>query len=248
MSLGPRSGGLASALSSGRSSRLPLNACVMIPSVNLASIDWGWLLLSLLVLLFSLSIHESAHAWTADRMGDPTGRLLGRVSLNPLVHIDLIGTILFPLIGLLAGGVIFGWAKPVPVNASRVKDPRMFHLLVAAAGPASNLIAAAGFLLLLKGIAAATTPEPPGGTPWEPVFLLLRVGLFLNIILAVFNLLPIPPLDGSWILQGLLPRELGGIFAMIRPYGFLLLILLFYSGWIGSIIRPVLSFVNALIM
>ncbi len=217
----------------------------MIASVNLPQIDWLWLILCLGVLLFSLSIHESAHAWAADRLGDPTGRLLGRVSLNPLVHIDPIGTIVFPLIGFVAGGFIFGWAKPVPVNVSKFKDPRLFHVMVAAAGPLSNLLAAFVFLVLLKLVQLAN-PGDISGSLWEYVLLLFRAGLILNVILAVFNLIPIPPLDGSWVLEGLMPREIGKIFAIIRPYGFFLLILLFYFGILGAILRPILSVVYEL--
>jgi Zn-dependent protease len=210
--------------------------------VDFTQIDWGWLILSLAVLLLSLSIHESAHAWAADRLGDPTGRALGRVTLNPLVHIDPIGTIVFPLVGFIAGGFIFGWAKPVPVNTANFKEPRTSHVMVAAAGPLSNIIAAVGFLFLIKAVQFAN-PGDLSGTLWEPIALFFRAGLILNIILAVFNLIPIPPLDGSWILEGVLPNELSKLVSMIRPYGFLLLLLLFYSGIIGSIIRPVLSFV-----
>jgi Zn-dependent protease len=162
------------------------------------------------------------------------------VTLNPLAHIDPIGTLLFPLVGFLAGGFIFGWAKPVPVNVSKFKDPRFFHVLVAAAGPGSNILAAIVFLVLLKSVQLAN-PGDVSGTLWEPILLFFRAGLVLNIILAVFNLIPVPPLDGSWILEGVLPQELGKIFSLIRPYGFLLLLLLFYTGVFGSILRPILS-------
>jgi Zn-dependent protease len=213
----------------------------MIAVVNLEQLDITWLILSLVVLFFSLSVHESAHAWAADRLGDPTGRLLGRISLNPLVHVDLIGTVLFPLIGFLAGGVIFGWAKPVPVNVSNLKDSRKSHIYVSAAGPLSNVLIALVCLVALKGLNLSVGQAALSGSLLEPLVLLFQAGLVLNIILAVFNMIPVPPLDGSWILEGVLPAQLGRIFTLIRPYGFLLLILLFYSGIIGKIIRPVLA-------
>jgi len=118
--------------------------------VNLSEIDPIYILINIGVLLFSLSIHESAHAWTADWLGDSTGRHLGRVTLNPLAHIDPIGSVVFPLLGLVGGGVIFGWAKPVPVNPSRLRNPKKDHILIAAAGPATNVVAALAFLICLK--------------------------------------------------------------------------------------------------
>jgi Zn-dependent protease len=195
------------------------------------------------VLLLSLSIHESAHAWSAEQLGDPTGRMLGRVTLNPLAHIDLIGTVLFPLVGFLAGGLIFGWAKPVPVNGANLRQPRRDHVFIAAAGPASNIALAIGFLLLLKLFGSASFLTP---AVMEPVLLFFRAGLILNVILAVFNLLPVPPLDGSWILEGLLPEPLAGLLRMIRPYGFLLLLGLLYTGLFGIVLRPVLNVVRDL--
>jgi len=208
-------------------------------------IDIARIAASLVVLLFSLSLHESAHAWAADRLGDPTGRLMGRVSLNPLVHIDPIGTILFPLIGFLVGGAVFGWAKPVAVNLSRLADPRRGQLLISAAGPVSNLLAAVGFGIGLKLMLMA--PQFFSPRVADPLWALLSAGLLLNIILAVFNLIPIPPLDGSWILEGILPASMSGVVRAIRPFGFLLLLLLLYSGFFGAIIRPVMGFVGRLL-
>jgi len=200
---------------------------------------------SVAVLLFSLSLHESAHAWMADRLGDPTGRLMGRVSLNPLPHIDPIGTILFPLIGMLAGGIMFGWAKPVPVNPANLRDARKAHILISAAGPVSNLLAAVVFLVGLR-VCLALAAGGPIGTPMRTLLGFFEVGVYLNVILAVFNLLPIPPLDGSWILEGLLPRPLSVLFQAVRPYGFLLLVVLLYTGVFRVILGPVLSVVSNL--
>lgn len=203
--------------------------------------------MNVVVLLFSLSLHESAHAWAADHFGDSTARSLGRVSLNPIVHIDPIGSIVFPLLGLVMGGVIFGWAKPVPVNGARLRNPRVANMAIAAAGPGSNILAATGFLIGLKLLTGFSGLGSGDWNALEPLLLLCQVGLVLNLILAIFNLLPIPPLDGSWILIGLLPAELARYVEMIRPYGFLLLLGLLYTGLIGSILRPVLGLVTRLI-
>ena len=210
-------------------------------------IDLAQAFITLAVLIISLSIHEAAHAWSASVLGDPTARVLGRVSLNPLVHIDPIGTILFPLIGFISGGVVFGWAKPVPVNTLNLRRPRQDHLLIAAAGPVSNLLQAALCLLglyLFRGLFDNSVIATHSIV--SPLFLMLYVGLRLNVILAVFNLFPIPPLDGGWILQGLLPENLAGLVDSIRPYGFMLLLLLLFSGVFHSVIGPVLLFVQQL--
>jgi Zn-dependent protease len=209
------------------------------------NVDVQLILMYLVVLFFSLSIHESAHAWTAERFGDPTGRRLGRVTLNPLPHVDLVGTFLVPLVGFLAGGLIFGWAKPVPVNGANLRDPRRAHLFIAAAGPASNVLAAIGFLIGLRLLAVMSGPAELQGIV-APLEMLCRAGLYLNVILAVFNLLPIPPLDGSWILEGVLPGAFSRLFAAVRPYGFLLLVMLLYTGWLGKIISPVMRTVQIL--
>src|SRR5689334_6901779 len=157
-----------------------------------------------LVLLLSLSIHESAHAWTADALGDPTARYLGRVSLNPIVHADPVGTILFPLMGMfLLGGAMFGWAKPVPVNVSKLRNPNRDHMLVAAAGPVSNLLLATGLLICLL-ILKTTSPEAGTilasvasgriveGSPLQaPLMAFAFYGMIINLVLAVFNFIPV---------------------------------------------------------
>ena len=179
--------------------------------------------LAFTVLLFSLTVHESAHAWVADRLGDPTARLLGRVSLNPLVHADLVGTVLFPLLALFGGVPLIGWAKPVPVNVRRLGHERRDYVLVAAAGPASNL-----GLALLAALLLGAIPVSPVrlGEPnmSAPLASMLGSAMQINVLLAVFNMLPIPPLDGGNVLSGLLPRPLANRFdSLLRPYGFILL-------------------------
>ena len=200
-------------------------------------IDFAQVFISFIVLLFSLTVHEMAHAWTADRLGDPTARLLGRVSLNPIVHADPIGTVLFPLIALVSGAPLIGWAKPVPVSSARLGNPRRDFILVAAAGPASNLLmafAAAGVLSVLP-----ISPQTLGEANISvPVATILSQGMRLNVLLAVFNLIPIPPLDGGNVLAGLLPYRLAASFNRLRPYGFLLLYALIFSGGFNYLVIP----------
>ena len=205
--------------------------------------------MSLAALLFSLSVHESAHAWVADYLGDYTARYLGRVSLNPLVHIDPIGTLLFPLLGAISGLPVFGWAKPVPVNRMNLKNPKMDHLFIAAAGPASNLVVAVGFFLGMKLIRGLFELQLISQDPVIfPLYTLFGVSLMINVVLAVFNLIPIPPLDGSWILSGLLPDQFSEMIDRVRPYSFVLLMLLLFSGVLGMVLRPILGFVYWLLL
>ena len=196
------------------------------------------ILIAFIVLLFSLTVHESAHAWTADRLGDPTARLLGRVSLNPLVHADPIGTVLFPLVAMVAGVPLIGWAKPVPVNVGRLRHHRRDYVLVAAAGPASNLIlaVAAAIGLHLLTVSPVTLGEPNLSAPAASM---LTRALQLNVLLAVFNMLPIPPLDGGNVIGGLLPPPIGSRFdAFVRPYGFILLYALMLTGGFDYLVVP----------
>ncbi len=173
------------------------------------------------ILLFSLTVHEMAHAWTADRLGDPTARQLGRVSFNPLVHADPIGTLLFPLLAMIGNFPLIGWAKPVPVDTRRLPKPRRDFLLVAAAGPASNLLLAFAGALVQVLVEARIVAAASDANVWA-AFALERF-VQLNLLLAVFNMLPIPPLDGGNVLSALLPPRLSHKFDEIRPYGFLLL-------------------------
>jgi Zn-dependent protease len=204
----------------------------------LPDIDFAQVFISFTVLLFSLTVHEMAHAWTADRLGDPTARLLGRVSLNPIVHADPIGTVLFPLLALVSGAPLIGWAKPVPVSSGRLGNPRRDFILVAAAGPASNLLMAFAAALVLSVL--PISPKLQGEANVSvPVATILSQGLRLNVLLAVFNMIPIPPLDGGNVLAGLLPPRLAGSFNRLRPYGFLLLYALVFSGGFDYlVIRP----------
>ena len=192
----------------------------------MADFDVTTIIIVFLILLFSLTIHEAAHAWSASQLGDDTAKRLGRVSLNPVVHIDPIGTLLLPLVALASGsGMIFGWAKPTPVNTRNLGHPRRDHILVTAAGPASNLAIAVVSALVLQ--------QSDG---------LMRLVAFealsLNVLLAVFNMLPIPPLDGGQILMALLPPRFSMQLRFIYQYGFLILIGLMFTGILGYLVGP----------
>jgi len=195
------------------------------------------------VLLVSLSVHEAAHAWSADRLGDRTARLLGRVSLNPAVHVDPIGTIVFPLVAMVSGLPLIGWAKPVPVNVGNLRgDWRQKYMLVAAAGPASNLVIATVAALVFRLM-------PSGGLDGQALAsgslaagVLLRL-VTLNVLLAVFNMIPVPPLDGGNVLSGLLTGPAAAAFDKLRPYGFVILYALLLTGVLWTLVEPVESVV-----
>jgi Zn-dependent protease len=193
----------------------------------------------LVVLILSLSFHEAAHAWAADRLGDPTARLLGRLTMNPIAHIDWIGTVLFPVLALSTGSPFFiGWAKPVPVNMQNLPAPRRDFAMVAAAGPLSNLVlaGAATLVIQLTGI----SPQAAGGDlPGR----LLTLMILVNVFLAVFNLLPIPPLDGGNVLAGIVPEHAARLIDQIRPYGFLILLALLFTGTLDPILGPASDYV-----
>jgi Zn-dependent protease len=186
---------------------------------------------SLLIVLMSLSFHEAAHAWTADRLGDPTARQLGRLTINPLSHIDWFGTVLFPLLLYFSGLIPFGWAKPVPVDVRNLQHPRRDFAVVALAGPVSNLILAVAAAAVLSLFPISEV----GGMVWRFVYWAVLV----NVLLAVFNLLPVPPLDGGNVLAGVLPESGARLIDAMRPWGFLILIALLYLGVIHAIIDPV---------
>lgn len=191
-------------------------------------LDYLGYLIQFVILVLSLTVHEAAHAWSANRLGDPTARRLGRLSLNPVVHIDPIGTLLLPFIGIFAGGLLFGWAKPVPVNVANLRgDWRRKYGLIAAAGPASNLVIAVLLAILLQPATFGSPYETSSRGVWA-LFLVIQ----MNVGLAVFNLLPVPPLDGGNVLGALLPRQIAEAFDQIRPYGFLIIIGVIATGYI----------------
>ena len=212
-------------------------------------------IIGFIVLLLSLTIHECAHAWTANRLGDPTARMLGRVSLNPMVHSDLWGTIIFPLIGMQYG-FMFGWAKPVPVTLANLRNPTRDHMLIAAAGPVSNMVLAIAMFATLMGI-KASSPEsadlvrsvvayhvPHGGSILAPLSMLAFHGMVINVVLAIFNLIPVAPLDGAAVLSGLLPRGLADGLDRMQQYSFMLFILLLVSGVPSYLFGPPILFLQ----
>jgi Zn-dependent protease len=209
----------------------------------LANVDFVAVLIAFVVLIFSLTVHEAAHAITADRLGDPTARLLGRVSLNPAVHVDPIGTILFPLISMFTGAPLIGWAKPVPVNPTRLgRQWKRKFMVIAAAGPASNIVIAIVAALILHIVPVSGPFEERTLAPLA-VFLYQLVGL--NVLLAVFNMIPVPPLDGGNVVAGVLRGPVAEAFDRLRPYGFLILYALILSGTLSRIVIPAADVVQS---
>ncbi|WP_165653405.1 site-2 protease family protein [Sutterella wadsworthensis] len=192
-------------------------------------------------LIFAITLHESAHGWAAGRLGDPTATMLGRVTINPIPHIDPIGTIAVPGALLLmsaltgGGGLLFGWAKPVPINPRYFRNPLKAMTITAAAGPLSNLLQMIFWALLLKALAAI-------GFYDKFVISVCAAGISVNLMLMAFNLIPIPPLDGGRIVRGLLPRQAGMAFDKIEPYGFMILLVLMVGGGLSFFVRPFLMF------
>jgi Zn-dependent protease len=197
------------------------------------NIDIAQIFIAFIVLLFSLTVHEMAHAWTADRLGDPTARMLGRVSLNPIVHADLVGTVLFPLVAMTTGAPLIGWAKPVPVNMRNLREPRRDFAIIALAGPVSNLL-----LAVVGAVLVNLLPAGDGVRIGLVEEALIRFVL-INVLLAVFNMIPIPPLDGGNVLMGVLPAQMAAGVEQLRSWGFVLLYVLMLSGFLSAITFPV---------
>jgi Zn-dependent protease len=195
------------------------------------------------VLIASLSVHEAAHAWAADRLGDPTARLLGRLSLNPVVHVDPIGTLLFPLIAMMTRVPLIGWAKPVPVDTRHLRHPKRDFALIAAAGPASNLIMAAIGGVVFTMLPDSAPGDIAGRALMRPLSVLVFEFVQLNVLLAVFNMIPVPPLDGGNVLLGILPHAGARLVEQLRPYGFLILYALMLTGTLSFLLGPVAIFI-----
>jgi len=194
-----------------------------------------------LPVIFAITVHEAAHGYAAKYFGDMTAFNAGRISLNPLKHIDPFGTILLPALTIMLGGILFGWAKPVPVDFRRLRNPKKDMLWVAAAGPASNFVMAIFWALVMKFSVSA--PE----AFVLPLALMAKAGVSINIVLMVLNLLPLPPLDGGRIAVSLLPLNLARPFAQIERYGFIILIVLLFTGVLGRVLDPLIGLVYDLI-
>ena len=198
-----------------------------------------------LPLLFAITVHEVAHGWVANKLGDPTAKMMGRLTLNPFKHIDPVGTIAFPLLMLLMsslmGGspVLFGWAKPVPITVQNLRNPKKNMAWVAVAGPASNLLMA----LIWAAIAKLGVFAYGYGQEWIalPIISMGVYGIIINLVLMVFNLFPIPPLDGGRILESLLPGPMAWRLSRLEPYGiYIVLALIFFGGW-QTVVQPIVG-------
>ncbi len=198
-----------------------------------------------LPVLFAITVHEVAHGWVAKLRGDKTAMMLGRLTLNPIKHIDPVGTVLLPLLLVVMGtGFVFGWAKPVPVTMQNLRSPKQDMVWVALAGPASNGVMALLWLgIMLAGALLLHT------TPWmaEPMLYMGQAGVMINAVLMVLNLVPLPPLDGGRIVTGLLPGQLSWQFSRIEPYGFFILIALLATGILGEILGPAIFGISKLL-
>ena len=202
--------------------------------------------ISAVPIIFAITVHEAAHGYAAKYFGDLTAERLGRITLNPLKHIDPLGTILLPAITLMVGGVLFGWAKPVPVNFGNLRNPKKDMLWVAAAGPASNLVMAI-FWGILLGYVQRGLQAGDFSTNAYLFVEMAYVGITINIVLMVLNLLPMPPLDGGRIAVSLLPNHLGMQLSRVEQYGFIILIALMFMGVLGKILSPFIEFFQQII-
>lgn len=194
-------------------------------------------------MLLAVTFHELAHGWVAYKLGDPTAKDAGRLTLNPIKHLDLLGTIVFFVTRMI------GWAKPVPVNPYNFKNPRTDMAWVAVAGPAMNILLAIGFTILLKLLLSIPLPRSSSlVSVLMPLALMFKVGIIINVGLAIFNIIPIPPLDGSKILEGLLPMEAAIKYARLERYGVILLVILIFTHVVDYVVFPVINAVSSLLL
>lgn len=204
------------------------------------------LALSAFPVLVAITFHELSHGFIANRLGDPTARMLGRLTINPFAHIDIFGTVILPLMLLIFtnGQFVFGYAKPVPVNPMNFKNPRRGMAITAAGGPITNLILAVLSILLLRFLVfplSGVLPEVMAGKTLIPLALMLEASVTINVVLAAFNLLPIPPLDGGRVLVGLLPQRQAISFSKIEPFGFIIVVILIATGIASYFVIPLVN-------
>jgi Zn-dependent protease len=205
------------------------------------------LIISALPILIAITFHEVSHGYVAYKLGDPTAKMLGRLTLNPIPHIDLFWTIILPLMlyYFTNGRFVFGYAKPVPINPMNFKKPREGMAISAAAGPVTNMLLAAASFMILRGLiipVGAVSPETVADAVLRPLAMIMQSSIVVNVVLAVFNMIPIPPLDGGRVLTGLLPYKQAMSFSRIEPFGFIIVIVLIYSGIANRIIMPFIAF------
>jgi Zn-dependent protease len=215
----------------------------------------GQLVIYMVVLIFAISAHEAAHAWMSNKFGDDTARLLGRITLNPVAHTDPIGTLLIPIAGFILGHIggaaatipLIGWGKPTPVNPLRWRRKDLANVMVSAAGIMANLTIAIITLIIFKVLQYTGTGQAIPDSLVKPVEMFLFYSLFMNVSLAIFNLLPFPPLDGSKILETFLPSSFQPILRVMEQYGFMILMALMYMGFFSAIFSPVAGFLDFLL-
>ena len=205
------------------------------------------LLISAPAILIAITFHEVAHGFVANKLGDPTAKFVGRLTLNPLVHIDPFGTIILPLMMyfLTNGQFVFGYAKPVPINPMNFQNPRKGMALSAVAGPVMNIALALVSTIILKLLIvplSTVMPAEVNETVLKPLFLMATASVVINVVLASFNMIPIPPLDGGRVLTGLLPQKQAMSFSRIEPFGFIIVLVLIYSGMANLFIMPIITF------
>jgi Zn-dependent protease len=194
-------------------------------------------------MIVAIALHEVSHGYVAFRLGDPTAKLLGRLTLNPIAHIDLFGTIIMPILlyTLTDGRFMFGYAKPVPINPMNFKKPRQGMAISAAAGPITNIVLAFASFLIMNILfpLASLLPDIVAETVFKPIILVLQASIYWNVVLGVLNMIPIPPLDGGRVLTGMLPSKQAMLFSKIEPFGFIIVLVLFYTGIASLFIMPV---------
>ena len=210
------------------------------------------IVISIIPILFAVILHEISHGFVANKLGDPTAKMMGRLTLNPISHIDPFGTILMPLFlyAVTNGQFVFGYAKPVPINPMNFKNPKRDMAISAAAGPITNLLLATVSVLLAKHLMiplATIVPSSTVLTVLKPLLLMLEVSISINVILSVFNMIPMPPLDGGRVLMGLLPYKQAMALGRLEPFGFIIVIVLVATHIADMIILPVISFIVGLL-
>jgi Zn-dependent protease len=211
----------------------------------------GQLIIYMVVLVFAISAHECAHAWMSNKFGDDTARLLGRITLNPLAHTDPIGTLLIPIAGFILGHIggaaaaipLIGWGKPTPVNPLRWRNKNLANVMVSIAGILANLIIATCAFVIFKVMLMTGAFNSISESLQKPIYIFLLYSLVMNVSLAIFNLLPFPPLDGSKVLQTFLPASMVPVLNVLEQYGFLILMALLYFGFFSIIMNPVMNFI-----